>query len=153
MGRIEIAESRVIETRETKKGRIIHRRRQMPDGRRFTTIERVALFVSDEKGVTEDWDLDKLRSSIKEASFDRLTDEQTAEIIKESLSHLVPKRSGMQKRVISARSVAEAVFSALERVDVAAAICYGATYGVGIFNGNSSLDSISDWLEKRKQIR
>ncbi len=147
MKNIEIDKGRVVDTR--KSGELIWRRRQMPDGTRFTTIERVALFVSDEKGVTEDWDFDKLYHSIEEASFGRMTDEQITKIISESLHHFISKRDGLQKRVIFARDVAETVFSVLEKVDMAAAVCYGATHGVGIFSSDS-LDPISDWLEKRK---
>jgi len=64
----KIGDSRVIESREVSDGVTIRRRRESPDGKRFTTYERVEkpnLAVIKKDGVRELFDRDKLSSAIK----------------------------------------------------------------------------------------
>jgi transcriptional repressor NrdR len=64
----KIGDSRVIESREVSDGITIRRRRESPDGKRFTTYERVEkpnLAVIKKDGVRELFDRDKLSSAIK----------------------------------------------------------------------------------------
>ncbi|MDD3036250.1 MAG: transcriptional repressor NrdR, partial [Candidatus Saccharimonadaceae bacterium] len=63
-----IGESRVIESREVSDGNTIRRRRETPDGKRFTTYERIEkpnLAVIKKDGVRELFDRDKLATAIK----------------------------------------------------------------------------------------
>ncbi len=63
---INIGDSRVIESREVGDGTTIRRRRESPDGRRFTTYERVEkpnLAVIKKDGSRELYDRDKLKSA------------------------------------------------------------------------------------------
>lgn len=64
---INIGDSRVIESREVGDGVTIRRRREAPDGRRFTTYERIEkpnLAVIKKDGARELYDRDKLKTAI-----------------------------------------------------------------------------------------
>lgn len=64
---INIGDSRVIESREVGDGMTIRRRRESPDGRRFTTYERIEkpnLAVIKKDGARELYDRDKLKTAI-----------------------------------------------------------------------------------------
>lgn len=64
---LNIGDSRVIESREVGDGMTIRRRREAPDGRRFTTYERIEkpnLAVIKKDGVRELYDRDKLKTAI-----------------------------------------------------------------------------------------
>ena len=64
---INIGDSRVIESREVGDGVTIRRRRESPDGRRFTTYERIEkpnLAVIKKDGGRELYDRDKLKTAI-----------------------------------------------------------------------------------------
>ena len=68
MTKYNIGDSRVIESREVSDGVTIRRRRESPDGKRFTTYERVEkpnLAVIKKDGVRELFDRDKLSNAIK----------------------------------------------------------------------------------------
>lgn len=63
-----IGDSRVIESREVGDGKTIRRRRESPDGQRFTTYERVEkpnLAVIKKDGTRELFDREKLATAIK----------------------------------------------------------------------------------------
>jgi transcriptional repressor NrdR len=68
MPRIVIGDSRVIESREVSDGVTIRRRRESPDGTRFTTYERIEkpnLAIIKKDGTRELYDRDKLSTAIK----------------------------------------------------------------------------------------
>jgi len=68
MTKYNIGDSRVIESREVSDGVTIRRRREAPDGKRFTTYERIErpnLAVIKKSGVRELFDRDKLSIAIK----------------------------------------------------------------------------------------
>lgn len=68
MAQHKIGDSRVVESREVGDGVTIRRRRESPDGTRFTTYERIEkpnLAVIKKDGVRELFDRDKLSTAIK----------------------------------------------------------------------------------------
>ena len=68
MSQIRIGDSRVIESREVSDGVTIRRRRETPDGRRFTTYERIEkpnLAVVKKNGSRELFDREKLAIAIR----------------------------------------------------------------------------------------
>lgn len=68
MGKVIIGDSRVIESREVSDGVTIRRRREAPDGTRFTTYERIEkpnLAIVKKNGARELYDRDKLATAIK----------------------------------------------------------------------------------------
>lgn len=65
-----IGDSRVIESREVSDGVTIRRRREAPDGKRFTTYERIEkpnLAVIKKDGTRELFDREKLANAIKKS--------------------------------------------------------------------------------------
>ena len=67
---LNIGDSRVLESREVGDGKTIRRRREAPDGRRFTTYERIEkpnLAVIKKNGDRELFDRDKLSAAIKQS--------------------------------------------------------------------------------------
>ncbi len=67
-GPINIGDSRVIESREVGDGVTIRRRRETPDGRRFTTYERIEkpnITVIKKNGTRELYDREKLATAIR----------------------------------------------------------------------------------------
>lgn len=65
---INIGDSRVIESREVGDGVTIRRRRETPDGKRFTTYERIEkpdLVVVKKDGARELFDRNKLSTAVK----------------------------------------------------------------------------------------
>jgi transcriptional repressor NrdR len=68
MSQIRIGDSRVIESREVSDGVTIRRRRESPEGKRFTTYERIEkpnLAVIKKNAVRELFDREKLSIAIK----------------------------------------------------------------------------------------
>ncbi len=68
MTALNIGDSRVIESREVGDGVTIRRRRETPDGKRFTTYERIEkpnLAVIKKDGTRELFDRDKLSIAVK----------------------------------------------------------------------------------------
>ena len=68
MTKVAIGDSRVIESREVSDGVTIRRRREAPDGTRFTTYERIEkpnLAVIKKDGTRELFDRDKLSIAVK----------------------------------------------------------------------------------------
>jgi transcriptional repressor NrdR len=68
VAKIKIGDSRVIESREVSDGVTIRRRRESPDGKRFTTYERIEkpnLAVVKKNSVRELYDREKLSTAIK----------------------------------------------------------------------------------------
>lgn len=68
MTALNIGDSRVIESREVGDGLTIRRRRETPDGKRFTTYERIEkpnLAVIKKDGTRELFDRDKLAIAVK----------------------------------------------------------------------------------------
>ena len=70
MSQINIGDSRVIESREVSDGLAIRRRRETPDGKRFTTYERIEkpnLAVIKKNGSRELFDRAKLLSAVNQS--------------------------------------------------------------------------------------
>jgi transcriptional repressor NrdR len=68
MPKVKIGDSRVVESREVGDGVAIRRRREAPDGTRFTTYERIEkpnLTVIKKDGSRELYDREKLTTAIK----------------------------------------------------------------------------------------
>ena len=95
MGKVVIGDSRVIESREVSDGVTIRRRRESPDGTRFTTYERIEkpnLAIVKKNGARELYDRDKLATAIKRSVGKFFTSEVEVEemidVIEDSLYDL-----------------------------------------------------------------
>ncbi len=92
---INIGDSRVLESREVGDGKTIRRRREAPDGKRFTTYERIEkpnLAVIKKDGDRELFDRDKLAAAIKQSVgkffSSELEVEQIVDTVEESIYDL-----------------------------------------------------------------
>lgn len=92
MGKLIIGDSRVIESREVSDGVTIRRRREAPDGTRFTTYERIEkpnLAIVKKNGARELYDREKLATAIKRSVGKFFTSEVEVEemidVIEDSL--------------------------------------------------------------------
>lgn len=81
---VNIGDSRVIESREVSGGAAIRRRRETPDGKRFTTYERVEkpnLAVIKKTGNRELFDREKLTSAVRQSVGKFLKSDEEVEAI------------------------------------------------------------------------
>ena len=84
MSGFNIGDSRVIESREVSDGVAIRRRRETPDGRRFTTYERVEkpnLIVIKKNGSRELFDRVKLAHAVRQSVGKFLKSDEEVESI------------------------------------------------------------------------
>lgn len=94
-GQINIGDSRVLESREVGDGKTIRRRRETPDGKRFTTYERVEkpnLAVIKKDGDRELFDRDKLAGAIKQSVGKFFASELEVETIVDNVEEAVYNR-------------------------------------------------------------
>ena len=94
-GQINIGDSRVLESREVGDGKTIRRRRETPDGKRFTTYERIEkpnLAVIKKNGDRELFDRDKLAGAIKQSVGKFFASELEVETLVENVEEAVYKR-------------------------------------------------------------
>lgn len=124
-------EDKVIETRISKEGDVIRRRRQcIACGRRFTTYETIIpaeLFVIKKNGSKEEFKPEKILSGIKQACWKRsVTDEQ----IDKLLSQIITKVSAEanQQSEIHSKRIGEIVMSELKQVDEVAYVRFASVY-------------------------
>ena len=81
---VNIGDSRVVESREVSGGAAIRRRRETPDGKRFTTYERVEkpnLAVIKKTGNRELFDREKLTSDVRQSVGKFLKSDEEVEAI------------------------------------------------------------------------
>lgn len=81
---VNIGDSRVVESREVSGGAAIRRRRETPDGKRFTTYERVEkpnLAVIKKTGNRELFDREKLTSAVRQLVGKFLKSDEEVEAI------------------------------------------------------------------------
>lgn len=91
-GHVNIGDSRVLESREVGDGKTIRRRREAPDGTRFTTYERIEkpnLAVIKKDGDRELFDRDKLAAAIKQSVGKFFSSEVQVEEIVDSVEDAV----------------------------------------------------------------
>jgi transcriptional repressor NrdR len=94
-GQINIGDSRVLESREVGDGKTIRRRRETPDGKRFTTYERIEkpnLAVIKKNGDRELFDRDKLAGAIKQSVGKFFASELEVETIVDNVEEAVYNR-------------------------------------------------------------
>src|ERR1700712_4881214 len=111
---INIGESRVIESREVGDGVTIRRRRETPDGRRFTTYERIEkpnLAIIKKNGTRELFDRDKLSTAIKQSVGKFFSSELEVENIVSSVEDAV---YNLGESEIFSKQIGEIVLDQLE---------------------------------------
>lgn len=121
-------EDKVVETRESKDGKYIRRRREcLKCERRFTTyekIEGIPLMVEKKDGRREEFDLDKVRKGLYRAVEKRPISKKQIEQIALQLEDLV---SDMEKE-ISTKAIGEFIMNKLKSLDKVAYVRFASVY-------------------------
>ena len=137
-------ETKVLESRMSADGQSIRRRRVSPDGVRFTTYERVEkprLIVLKSHGGREEFDREKLKSSIIRSIGKFISDLQVEEIINRVENNLLKKSNK-----VSSHQIGEEVLNALIKINKVAYIRFAS-----VFNGFQTLEGFEEILEKVRE--
>lgn len=148
MVKYNIGDSRVIESREVSDGITIRRRRESPDGKRFTTYERVErpnLAVIKKSGVRELFDRDKLSNSIKRSVGKFFASEVEVE---EMISDIEDGLYAIGENEITSKQIGDKVLDELAKRNEVAYIRFASVY-----HEFKTLDDFVKILEQRRQQR
>lgn len=143
---INIGDSRVIESREVGDGMTIRRRREAPDGRRFTTYERIEksnLIVIKKDGSRELYDRDKLKAatskSVGKFFESELEIEEIVNVVDENLYALGESE-------ISSKTIGALVLDELAKHNEVAYVRFASVY-----HEFKTLDEFEAILAKRRK--
>lgn len=124
----DIGDSRVIESREGADGKTIRRRRETPDGKRFTTYERVErpnLAVIKKDGVRELFDREKLSNAVSVSVGKFFTSEVEIEEIVDNVEEAV---YGLGENEITSKQIGEFVLDQLKVRNEVAYVRFASVY-------------------------
>jgi len=146
MANFKIGDSRVVESREGADGVTIRRRRETPDGKRFTTYERIEkpnLAVVKKDNTRELFDREKLAVSIKRSVGKFFSSEVEVQemitIIEEGLYEL-------GENEITSRQIGDKVLDELAKRSEVAYVRFASVY-----HDFKTLDDFVKILEQRRQ--
>lgn len=146
MTKIVIGDSRVVESREVSDGVTIRRRREAPDGTRFTTYERIEkpnLAIVKKNGARELYDRDKLSTAIKRSVGKFFSSEVEVE---EMIDIVEDGLYGLGETEISSKQIGDKVLDALAERNEVAYVRFASVY-----QEFKTLDDFVKILEERRQ--
>lgn len=144
MPKYNIGDSRVIESREVSDGVTIRRRRESPDGKRFTTYERIErpnLAVIKKSGVRELFDRDKLSIAIKRSVGKFFVSEVE---IEEMIAEIEDSLYAIGENEITSKQIGDIVLEELLKRNEVAYVRFSSVY-----HKFKTLDDFVKILEKR----
>ncbi len=143
--KLKIGDSRVLESREALDGTMIRRRRITPDGRRFTTYERIELpmpTVIKKNGDRKNFDRDKLFGSVKRSVGKFFnSDLEVEKVVDEAVNRLVAKG----KDEVTSKEIGQAVMDVLAEINDVAYVRYAS-----VFQEFKTLDDFERILKEQK---
>ncbi|MDK2898873.1 MAG: transcriptional repressor NrdR [Patescibacteria group bacterium] len=148
MTKYNIGDSRVIESREVSDGITIRRRRESPDGKRFTTYERVErpnLAVIKRSGARELFDRDKLAIAIKRSVGKFFVSEVEVE---EMISEIENALYAFGENEITSKQIGDRVLDELAMRNEVAYVRFASVY-----HKFKTLDDFVKILEQRKELK
>lgn len=148
MATYNIGDSKVIESREVSDGVTIRRRRESPDGKRFTTYERVEkpnLAVVKKDGSRELFDRDKLSNAIKRSVGKFFASEVEVE---EMITEIEDALYAIGENEITSKQVGDKVLDELAIRNEVAYVRFASVY-----HEFKTLDDFVAILEHRLQKR
>lgn len=125
---VSIGDSRVLESREVGDGVAIRRRRESPDGKRFTTYERIEkpnLAVIKKDGSRELFDRDKLTRAIK-LSVGKFFSSEVE--IEEMVSDIEDAIYALSEGEVSSRQIGNQVLEELKRRNEVAYVRFASVF-------------------------
>ena len=147
MPKCKIGDSRVIESREVNDGIAIRRRRESPDGTRFTTYERIErpnLAVVKKSGLRELFDREKLSIAVKRSVGKFFKSEVE---IENMINDIEDALYGLGENEITSRQIGEEVLNKLlDRGNEVAYVRFAS-----VFHEFKTLDDFVNILEQRKK--
>lgn len=146
MAKYNIGDSRVIESREVSDGVTIRRRREAPDGTRFTTYERVErpnLAVIKKNGDRELFDRDKLAIAVKRSVGKFFNSEVEVE---EMIDDIEDALYAIGENEITSKQIGEQVLEELLKCNEVAYVRYAS-----VFHKFKTLDDFVKILEQRRE--
>lgn len=147
-GQLNIGDSRVIESREVGDGKTIRRRRESPDGRRFTTYERIEkpnLAVVKKDGTRELYDRDKLTIAIRRSVGKFFASEVEIEQIVDKIEDAL---YALGETEVSSRKIGELVLDELAQTNEVAYVRFASVY-----HEFKTLDEFESILASRRKGR
>lgn len=142
----KIGDSRVIESREVSDGVTIRRRRESPDGRRFTTYERIEkpnLAVVKRDASRELYDRDKLAIAIRRSVGKFFSSEVE---IEEIVDRVEDGLYALGESEVSSRRIGEFVLDELAERNEVAYVRFASVY-----HEFKTLDDFKEILEARQK--
>lgn len=142
----KIGDSRVLESRESTDGLAIRRRRETPDGHRFTTYERIErrnIAVVKKDGTRELFDRDKLGNAIHRSVGKFFQSEMEVESIINDIENSV---YDLGENEVSSRAIGEIVLDRLASINEVAYVRFAS-----VFHDFRTLDDFVDILERKRQ--
>ena len=144
--KFSIGNSKVLESRETGDGRLIRRRRESPDGHRFTTYERVELpqlTVIKRSGNKEIYDPDKLLLAVKRSVGKFFNSELEIEDVVSRASDILYSYNTDR---ITSKQIGEAVLDVLAEVNEVAYVRFAS-----VFREFKTLEDFENILKEQKR--
>ncbi len=124
---INIGDSRVIESREVGDGVTIRRRRETPDGRRFTTYERIEkpnLAVLKKDGTRELYDREKLTVAIRRSVGKFISEIEIETIVSDVEENLY----SIGESEVPSRAIGDLVLDELAKTNEVAYVRFASVY-------------------------
>lgn len=146
MTNYKIGDSRVIESREGADGITIRRRRETPDGKRFTTYERIErpnLAIIKKNGARELYDRDKLAGAIKRSVGKFFNSEVEVEMM---INEIEDRLYDFGENEITSRQIGDTVLDELAQRSEVAYVRFASVY-----HDFKTLDDFVKILEQRRQ--
>ena len=146
MARVIIGDSRVIESREVSDGVTIRRRREAPDGTRFTTYERIEkpnLAVIKKNAARELYDREKLATAIKRSVGKFFTSEVEVE---EMIDVIEDALYDLGETEITSQQIGDKVLDELGERNEVAYVRFASVY-----QEFKTLDNFVKILEERRE--
>ena len=143
--KFKIGDSRVLESREALDGTMIRRRRITPDGKRFTTYERVEIplpAVIKKSGERKNFDRDKLFIAIKRSVGKFFNSDLEVE---EVVEKVINKLYLTGKEEVTTKEIGQAVMDVLAEINDVAYIRYAS-----VFQEFKTLDDFERILREQK---
>ena len=143
--KLRIGNSKVLESRETVDGTMIRRRRETPDGHRFTTYERIEmppLTVQKRSGNKEIFDRDKLLLAVRRSVGKFFNSELEVEDVVNRACNILYNYGTDQ---ITSKQIGEAVLDVLVEVNEVAYVRFAS-----VFREFKTLEDFENILKEQK---
>lgn len=147
MAQLNIGDSRVVESREVSDGVTIRRRREAPDGKRFTTYERIEkpnLAVIKKNGSRALFDRQKLSIAVKQSVGKFFSSEVEVE---EMIDQIEDSLYALGENEITSKQIGDKVLDELAARNEVAYVRFASVY-----QDFKTLDDFLKILELRKQV-